>query len=107
MSKYTPGPWEVALGGNFVEVWEKGKYKDAPSLSRKHGAIAEIKLDYPHNPEEHIADANLICAAPDLLEALEVFIEWGTKKQTSWTDFIEVLDKARAAINKAEGGKNV
>jgi phage gp29-like protein len=48
------------------------------------------------------ANACLIAAAPDLLEALEAMINKATKQ--NWNDqYPEVLEKAFAAVDKARG----
>ena len=53
MSKHTPGPWKVEHGGvNSFDVWLEG-WK-VPKLT------------------ENEANAQLIAAAPDMLEALEM-----------------------------------
>jgi hypothetical protein len=55
MNKFTPGPWE--MGDDFqVQTVDKHGYE-----------IAEMRIDVP----EYEANARLIAAAPDLLEALE------------------------------------
>lgn len=59
MSKFTAGPWKV--GSKF----EVGKVSDADDQS--FGMIDPVADVYGDNKE---ADARLIAAAPDLLEAL-------------------------------------
>lgn len=57
---HTPGPWDIRIGGNFVTV----RHEDIP--------LAEIQVDYPFAVTEiHVANANLIAAAPDLLQCLK------------------------------------
>ena len=113
MSKHTPGPWMVGLikgefGGACFEV-----------VHHTHSAIRASKSLFPSNhilmadkdgyiqPNENIecspqkiANANLIAAAPELLEALENLLkvhegEGGTQHNAA--------DMARAAIAKAKG----
>jgi hypothetical protein len=75
MSKHTPEPWkyEWSMAGCWLVFCGE----------RKHQT---------HFAPEREADARLISAAPDLLEALkELTLEMG------------MTDKARAAIAKAEG----
>jgi hypothetical protein len=62
--KHTPGPWQVeALGAANTLIWKQD-----------HGEIADTFYD-PGNPKltraEAEANAHLIAAAPELLEALE------------------------------------
>jgi hypothetical protein len=61
-----------------------------------------------HTPEENEADARLIAAAPELLEALKNLL----RVEESWCSLNEMcnrgdldaaMEKARAAIAKAEG----
>ena len=99
--KHTKGPWEV----RNQRVWN-------PSL--KCGDIAHIyckstskNQDFA-NDEMGQANAQLIAAAPDLLEAVkELDIAWNT-----WTElarsqhgnqFDTAVGMAREAIKKAEG----
>lgn len=83
MSKHTPGPWSTNHVG-FTHA--------------KNGAcIAEVGIDVlPFDEVE--ANANLIAAAPDLLEALESAL---TILTDSVGDFD--YDKALAAIARAKG----
>lgn len=69
-SKHTPGPWSIDY-----EDWGKPNYRqiDAPT----HGALAEVVWRMEgdcrenKNSPEREANAHLIAAAPELLEALE------------------------------------
>jgi len=72
MSKHTPGPWQV-VGSNVYGN--------------------NLRALLPMNA----ADARLIAAAPDLLEALEDLLGW----QTLAPD--DVVAAARAATAKARG----
>lgn len=101
--KHTPGPWEI----------KDGRYIDSPS-----GWIADV-LSYPayraatdNDSEEQKANARLIAAAPDLLEALKACElamdtaalhglpqELPPTYRDSWAD---AHIAARAAIAKAE-----
>lgn len=90
--KHTPGPWAVKSGS----VWTKHScYEDATQFAR----IAYMDRDCPHTrPTERDANARLIAAAPELLEALE--------KIATWPDgftFIDAIELASAAIAKAKG----
>ena len=92
---HTPGPWSVtdnrSLNGAY---WIEFDF--ACSIAEvRHGGEDTWEGDaYPGTPE---ANARLISAAPELLEALEDLCDWGTEcTQDKW-------DKARAAIAKARG----
>jgi hypothetical protein len=77
-AKHTPGPWIVMRGGWTEEGFAQYEL---------HG-----------NRTSCIADARLIAAAPELLEALQAVIDHGSMTGADW-----VSDKARAAIAKATG----
>jgi hypothetical protein len=89
-SKYTPGPW-IASGDS--------KYIDSDD-----GWIAEVNSwptspvkQVPEGSEKHQANARLIAAAPDLLDALLEIV--ARNEIQNWFN----LDQARAAIAKAKG----
>ena len=94
MSEHTPGRWDVAGS----EVWASGRR--VASLGGAYG---------PKDAETRNANARLIAAAPELLEALRGLIEdveltaedFGGDIITE--DLMTALDKARAAIAKATG----
>ena len=89
MSKHTPGPWvAVARTNAHIEIEAPGQ----PSYSAKK--VATVSLT------NHEANARLIAAAPELLEALKelmVAADRVSAEPVTW------LGKARAAIAKAEG----
>lgn len=94
--KGTPAPW-VNVGG-----WVDAE-KRSDDLS---GIICSISAVAARNPEEiNNANANLIAAAPELLEALQhVLSAWVDEDMADMTDAEEEsLIKARAAISKALG----
>ncbi|ENT5139877.1 hypothetical protein [Pseudomonas aeruginosa] len=89
MSKHTPGPWMV----DYSEYLSEGG-----GLCVMHGNDC-IAVVGDFNPEQPIdANAKLIAAAPELLEALKWVIERNDAGQ-----FIdgECMKSARAAIAKA------
>ena len=97
---YTPGPWRIrkttkmTITGNIHQVTDKDDYPtafvpawDEPQKGEEDGT------------EEAIANARLIAAAPDMLEALQILI--GEKGLgLAFSDRILI---ARKAISKAEG----
>jgi hypothetical protein len=83
MNKFTPGPWHIC-----AEMPDVICCKDDYVIA-EHVEVA--------------ADAHLIAAAPDLLEALESLLEYA---ESGWDHFPCVSVSARAAINKAKGGNN-
>ncbi|MFS9649376.1 hypothetical protein [Enterobacter hormaechei] len=84
--KHTPGPWSVNVIGQH---WNN---KSLKHIEVTFGQDGECICDTVYNP----SDAKLIAAAPDLLEALQLFID------------AQILPEyhqgvARAAISKALG----
>jgi hypothetical protein len=55
---------------------------------------------------QRLADAHLISATPDLLEALELYMAAGHGKSTHFGDQAGAYSKAVAAIAKAKRGKS-
>ena len=90
-SKFTPGPWEVANTGGTVlgcQMWIESQ-RDEQTRGQYSGRhIAEI----PANLLAREANARLIAAAPDLLDAAKQAV----KQEGDW---LGVLD---LAIAKAE-----
>jgi hypothetical protein len=94
MTKHTPGPWHrVKHGDNESEVYDiNGKSKDGVMTM-----LAEVHHDW-QEWEEFEANARLIAAAPDMLEALK-------KARTCMSIPDCVMELIVAAIRKAEGGQ--
>ncbi|QJP06319.1 hypothetical protein [Pseudomonas multiresinivorans] len=87
MSKHTPGPWMVddseylAEGGGLC-------------VMQGNDCIAVVGDFNPSHPID--ANARLIAAAPELLEALQAVIDHGVMTGDEW-----VAEKAMAAIARA------
>lgn len=106
-AKHTPGPWNVFYKSKYDE-WHVSTPIDGSSMKRALFPDG-IRTD---NPE---ADARLIAAAPELLEALQVLSERiayyaslaegeaTNIEQWAYTDGSSDVAKARAAIAKATG----
>ncbi len=113
MNKHTPGPWnilplegkyygaEIEIGENSVKVWTPN-YSASPFAS-----VREIANGWePEDGRDHVEDvqsyanACLIAAAPELLEALEkiALAASATVCNTDW-----IAGHARDAIAKARG----
>lgn len=94
MNKHTPGPW---IKGTLEWVGSNGKkvvVSDGPSFGSKS--------QWP----EAEANALLICAAPDLLEALEYVADIdvsGTDDSVIRFILAAAQHKARSAIARARG----
>ena len=110
MTKHTPGEWfiekelptehpgiESNVFGKFVSVVIWGNAEDTNDDSGVRG----------RTPEEAMANARLIAAAPELLEALEKCASViGAPQEGNWATDDEVndaYDRAGAAIAKAKG----
>jgi hypothetical protein len=93
MSAHTPGPWRIhenPTGGASVET---------ESVS-----IADVKArgGVPFPTQEHcLANARLIAAAPDLLDALNELL--GFACTTPGAPAHSSMEKARTALKKARG----
>ena len=92
MSKHTPGPWvAVARTNAYIDI----EAPNQPGYSAKQVASTSLT--------NHEANARLIAAAPEMLDALRrADAWWGDGKwygpvTPAW------LDEARAAIAKATG----
>ena len=92
MSKHTPGPWKST--GKEVGV----------DYTATHGAVASI-IGMP-NRWETAANAALIAAAPDLLDACQAIVELRDLAIGGVIDsksLIQAMDYCRGAIIKAGG----
>ena len=85
MTTHTPGPWHVESGDEVraADGWE---------VAYIYGASRQ-RVDWE-------ANARLIAAAPELLEALEAIT--ANASWADWRDLDQILN-ARAAIAKAKG----
>jgi len=94
MSKHTPRPW--------VRVADSIKSRTADCVVVRLPAQTDrVGDESPEQIERWDADARLIAAAPDMLEALEKVVSFIDAGQGTWT--LEEQQKARAAIAKAKG----
>lgn len=82
MNKHAPGPWKIEVDPTSYWVTD----------SEGKRAICKV-LGYSGTLEQN---ANLIAAAPDLLEALQEVVRISDRNHDAW-------DKAKAAIAKANG----
>jgi hypothetical protein len=88
MSKHTPGPWFQSFSTND------------PMLIKGDGGYYICRVSGSPQNAGSIADAQLIAAAPDLLEALKTL--WGALPFETRTS-PAINNAVRAAIAKAEG----
>ena len=107
MSKHTPGPWVVLpeeCDRPYIRIRGTvlgGRYKIANVLTPCYEGVHEREA------EETRANARLIAAAPEMLEALQAIADEadGTGKPYSCDSYLprHFIEKARAAIAKATG----
>ena len=104
-AKHTPGPWVYAreYGASVTEA------PKITTVARCADFVIGLECDYPGgdyrngDPSgDEEADARLIAAAPDLLDALETMLMQFTKTPSTLKDS-EARVKAHAAIAKATG----
>jgi len=99
MSAHTPGPWTLDPRGGGVVRGSK-VYQYARGAGQRQLALACLHDDL--GPEEREANARLIAAAPDLLEACEAVLKrLEGHSQLSDAEF----DALESAVTKARGGK--
>jgi len=97
-SKHTPGAW-YAVSGNAVH--DKLATFDANGVRTGDTPNRICKVEYPYSDDAgQAANASLIAAAPDLLEALRGVLQQFAKRLR-----VDSVERARAAIAKAEGGQ--
>ena len=108
MSKRSLGPWEAVKGEDNQNEGQRPDGVWGTILDKKQFHICRIWDDVaePHEPE---ANAALIAAAPDLLEALKDVLDALGALNKWWELVGHGIDEKRAkeilaAIRKAEGG---
>lgn len=109
MNKHTPGPWEYrpALNYNGYSISPLGILPTLAACERFNNSMAIECFNFPGSTE---ANARLIAAAPELLEALEAVDVWfsspspRSEEHLDWLAFCDnQLKLVRAAIAKAKG----
>lgn len=88
-TNHTPGPWERI--GFYI-------YARNPSLPLPNSqTIARVTPNHETVGGDTLANANLICAAPDMLEALQAICDaFGDQDSI-------LIDQCKAALAKAKG----
>lgn len=97
-SKHTPGPWVVTPHPDtHVDVFGVGEIMDDKEM--------QYALSHTFCYQNAEANARLIAAAPELLEALKDLIGWVPGGVHFHTDAPQkAVERASAAIAKATGG---
>lgn len=92
-AKHTPGPWYVGEANRFSNKTSH------IGIHAEEWIVAEVQTDIAELPGE--ANANLIAAAPDLLEELKEVLTWATVEGIALRQ--QEIDSIRAVIAKATG----
>ena len=102
--KGTPGPWEIKpeeVDRPYIRIRGTrlgGRFKVANVLSPDYDGVHHREAD------ETRANARLIAAAPELLEALQLAEKAMVEgRNVTYPEWYGVINKARAAITKATG----
>jgi hypothetical protein len=116
MSKFTKGPWN--LGAEDLEVFEKDGGMICVVRHPQDSPCIDVGDDgYAEAAEACEANANLIAAAPEMYEALQLLLglieaghlvrDTSGDSESNWATrqlpLIGALSKSAAAIAKAEG----
>ena len=119
--KHTPGPWgaENALSSDYYNIrYVTGPNCEQVATIHQREELCNVDKNPPMSQDEALANARLIAAAPELLEALKGILNAGSYDDDG--DFVlyhnnhtedcdtsdpECLVAAYKAIAKAEGGE--
>ena len=104
-SKHTPGPWtarELHPDGRIITM--SGTYEIS---TPEYDVCATLPCGAPIR---RLEDAALIAAAPELLEALELYVKWHNLEDDESLDdgsglLFDAATAATAAIAKYKGGQ--
>ena len=99
--KHTQGPWKITEDDYGHEHWFGGAGEGQICVN---GWVNGGCKKYPSKWRKLQANARLIAAAPELLEALKSLVA-GIFDGPDASDAAMLVDKARAAIAKAEASK--
>ena len=96
---HTPGPWEVERRTGQPDHWQVNGVNDDPGFQWRGLAMIYTSGSWADDPEG-LANAHLIAAAPDMLEALEDML------RANWPDGIDAArSQAAEVVRKARGEK--
>lgn len=104
MSKHTPGPWRVGGSDGWSASTDDIGQSCYQGIQDDFGDVVALAVAFdadPFSQPDTRANARLIAAAPDLLNALQLYIAHAPEPECAiWRD---VQNRARAAIAKATG----
>lgn len=109
---HTPGPWEI---GDDGPILYEGMLRPVWNIYGGHGLTGRLVGSAEHFPEDEYPNANarLISAAPELLEALRGMVNWyglrdgiyGSDRLLPAENQAPEVRKAIAVIAKATGAQ--
>ena len=101
MSKHTPGPWKLDIPAQKANSTTLRGANNSPIAEiNKPGLRYDERNIGPIYPSEYQANASLIAAAPELLEAVKSILKLDQRKPFLMNDERALLLRAEA---KAEG----
>jgi hypothetical protein len=109
MTTFTPGPWKIAYSDGSGPEYITASNQSIATLRWGCSCCKDTPDSFDDMSEEEQANARLIAAAPELLQALESLYEhcamvhkhWGEGSNQRQAD--EAIKAAQAAIKKARG----
>lgn len=106
MNQHTPGPWAVTNHAHGTVINMESSRKTRSGASR-YAVIGGFDASDSEQFQEAQANARLISAAPELLEALQGMLSLDDEHQRGADDqdVCFEVQQARAAIAKATGGQ--
>ena len=101
MGEHTPGPWKVITSNSYNDQIQGSDGKGIADCfdERDWRAIQRRRVSYDFSPGEAEANARLIAAAPEMLEALEESVKMHLPEGSM------CRKRAQAAIAKATGAE--
>ena len=95
-AKHTPGPWAFSRSDNFGDARFYVAQQDGAPYTPNYSDVATLIAETVSGERVSIQEANarLIAAAPELLEALQEMVEIAESQG-------HIVKRARAAIAKA------
>jgi len=104
-AKHTPGPWKARKIAGYTAYWAV----DAPRVEDREPQVCKVSGGLYIDAPQTEANARLIAAAPELLEALEGMLNnlWQDRKRDVKRDYSLMVYEAaaRKALDKARGAE--
>lgn len=94
-AKHTPGPWK-----NHGRIAQPGLPHSAVAAKT---LLARVYSEAFGDSEQETANANLIAAAPELLESLEQMLRLATRNDIPESEQLEIAGRAIDVLQKARG----